>query len=160
MMAGVKDLRFSEEVKKNPDGTNAKGPDGKDIVLSTGDLTGADRARAFESITSVWQYEARLPLNQMRGLDYDQVEEPTTKGVIKAILEAGVDRESRTITRAGNPAEFQQMLNTPLGRIGDEIVTYTPNFGKTVDRFELKRVGPSGDPDDANVEPAFELFFV
>jgi hypothetical protein len=66
-------------------------------------LTGVDRARAFESITSVWQYDARLPLHQMKGLDYGQVEEPTTKDVIKAILDAGDDKESRTITRAGNP---------------------------------------------------------
>jgi len=74
---------------------------------------------------------------------------------------SGDDKESRTITRAGNPAQFQQMLNTPrsAGLATTLSPRYAPNFGKTVDRFELKRVSPSGDPDDPKVDPAFELFF-
>ncbi|KAK0622391.1 hypothetical protein B0T14DRAFT_552849 [Immersiella caudata] len=162
MMAGVKNLRLSKELARNPDGSVVKNPDGTDKVLSVGDET-PQRAKAFETVTHAWEHEAGLPLKQMRGLDFDQVEQKETKDTINSILRAAKEDEV-TITRAGNPAEFQQMINTPLGRIGDDIATYTP-IGKTVDRFKLTKgpkdsdAGSPGSDLDKHPEPEFQLFF-
>lgn len=143
MMSLVKDLRFKKEVRKD------------NTVGSVGDET-PEHARAFEAITHAWVYDAKLPLNQMRGLDFDQVEEDATMPLLKSLLNGA---NQRTITPAANPGEFNALLNTPLGRIGDDIVTYTP-INKRIDRFEIQKARDDVDSDDEDPEPAFQVFFV
>ncbi|KAK4444391.1 hypothetical protein QBC34DRAFT_385384 [Podospora aff. communis PSN243] len=140
----VKDLRFQQELDKN----------GK--VRSEGDKT-PQHARAFEAIAHTWTRDAGQPMNKMKALDFDAVENDGTRAVLERLLNG---RESVTITRAANPREFQEVLDTPLGRIGDDIVSFTP-INKQVDRFELQRVRADIDPDEIgdNPVPAFQVHF-
>lgn len=132
-------------------------------VIAEGDLT-PDRARAFELVTTSWVHEARENLRDLKKLNYDSVEEPTTMDIIKQLFSARNarivnkdGRETITYTR-GNPndaAAINQLLTTPLGAIAVDITERTP-IGKqsqtmTIGRFE-------GD-SDLEENPSFLVQF-